>query len=119
MSAMTTGHGGSGNPPEEADSENGRVEAAQTAFLSPRPNPFNPRTEIRYSLAHEGKVRIEVYDVRGRRVKVLVDDVQPASLKSISWYGDDDRGNGVASGTYLIRMDFDGQSRVQRLSLVR
>ena len=104
---------------EQAVTKEGRMEAAQTALLGPQPNPFNPRTEIRYSLAREGNVRIEVFDVRGRRVRALRNEVQPAGLNSVLWHGNDANGQSVASGTYLVRMEFDGQSLVKRLTLIR
>jgi hypothetical protein len=77
---------------------------ARTELYENVPNPFNPSTTIRYSLAERQRVRIDVFDVRGARVTTLVDDVRPAGLQQITWWGINARGDRVASGVYLIRM---------------
>jgi len=69
------------------------------------PNPFNPSTTIRYDVPRNGeRVSIAVFDVAGRRIRTLVDDVQPAGTRSTSWDGRDERGQQVASGVYFYRM---------------
>ncbi len=67
------------------------------------PNPFNPVTNIAYSLAGREHVHIAVYDVSGRRVRILVDEVQEPNRYQITWDGRDDHGNELASGIYFIR----------------
>ncbi|MBU8920687.1 MAG: T9SS type A sorting domain-containing protein [Bacteroidales bacterium] len=68
------------------------------------PNPFNPNTEIRYSLPEGGRVLIEIFDVSGRRIVVLVDEHQEAGYRSIDWDGRSSDGSSVASGIYFYRM---------------
>ena len=68
------------------------------------PNPFNGRTDIRYELAEHGPVRLDIYDTWGRRVKSLVDGVQPAGFHHVTWIGDDDAGRNVSSGLYIYRL---------------
>ncbi len=64
------------------------------------PNPFNPTTEIGYDLAEDGHVKLEVYNVLGQRVAVLVDAYQTAGNKSIRWKP----GASFSSGTYFCRL---------------
>jgi hypothetical protein len=68
------------------------------------PNPFNPVTTIKYSIAHDLDVRLVVYDVAGRRVRSLVDQRQRADVYRITWDGTNDRGERVASGMYFYRL---------------
>ncbi len=67
------------------------------------PNPFNPMTSVTYSLAGRSHVLIAVYDVQGRRVRTLVDEVQEPSRRTVTWNGKDDMGSVLASGIYFIR----------------
>jgi hypothetical protein len=74
-----------------------------------RPNPFNPRTLIPYTLAHDARVRIEILDVRGKRVRSLLDVGARAGTHDAMWDGLDDAGRPLASGAYVVRMSVDGQ----------
>jgi len=88
-------------------------------LLNPSPNPFNPRTTVRYSLASDTRVRLEIHDVRGRSIRTLVDDFRPAGEYQIVWNGRDDNGQSVASGTYYLRLLADGQVRTQKMALLK
>lgn len=69
------------------------------------PNPFNPSTEIAYDLPRDVRVRLSVFDVAGRRVRTLVDEVQTAGSRSVVWDGTGDDGSMVPSGLYLYRLE--------------
>ncbi len=71
------------------------------------PNPFNSSTEIRYSIPQVSSsqhVLIKIYDIRGRLVKVLVDQDQSSGIHTVSWDGKDLNGNGVSSGIYFYTL---------------
>ncbi len=89
-------------------------------LLPNRPNPFNPRTEIRFELARAGSPRLAIYDLRGSRVRELLAD-QPleAGAHAVIWDGRDDGGREVASGLYLSRLEADGAQVERKLMLVR
>ncbi len=78
------------------------------------PNPVQDRTRIHYALADEQPVRITVYDALGRRVQTLVDEVQPAGA-----YGVVLDAAGLASGTYLYRVEAGPQTVTRSLVLSR
>jgi hypothetical protein len=69
------------------------------------PNPFDGSTAITYSLAGQAHVNVSVYDLRGRHVRTLVDEIQQASRYRIVWDGRGRDGSSVAPGIYIIRYD--------------
>ena len=83
------------------------------------PNPFNPRTTIRLDLPAAGTVRLAVYDIAGRLVRVLVEGEIPAGSHEAVWDGRDASGRSVPSGSYLARLVAGGKVEGVRLSLVR
>jgi len=78
------------------------------------PNPFNPATSVTYALSHGSEVTLEVYDVLGRRVAVLVDEYRPAGTYTARF----DAGR-LASGTYILRMHADGFQAARKMLLLR
>ncbi len=83
------------------------------------PNPFNPETAIRYSVARTGKVAIRIYNVGGALVRTLVDRVQPAGEHMERWNGTDDHGRPLPSGAYFYRLESDGFQDSRKLILLR
>ncbi len=86
------------------------------------PNPFNPRTEIRFTTAVAGDCVIRIFDVAGRRVQSLAGNALPAGgAGAVTWHGRDADGREVASGTYFARLVVDGrpQGEIRKLSLIR
>jgi hypothetical protein len=86
------------------------------------PNPFNPETEIHYSLPAAGPLhalRIAVYDRLGRRVKILFEGAQPAGTHSIRWDGTDEQGRLLPSGVYMLRFQADGFNETRKMALSR
>jgi hypothetical protein len=72
------------------------------------PNPFNPSTTIAFdipgTLVTRDKVNLSIYDMRGRRVRTLVDSELEPGTHKVHWDGRDDRGGSVASGIYLYTL---------------
>jgi hypothetical protein len=74
------------------------------AMRQNRPNPFEAATLIQLDLPSADKVRLEIFDVRGRRVKTLVDGVLDAGEHPLTWSGHDDSGRIVPPGVYFYRV---------------
>lgn len=74
------------------------------------PNPFNPTTTIEYYLAEPAKVKLCVYNIAGKAVKVLTDRIKQAGQYAEQWNGKDANGNKVASGIYLYRIEVKAES---------
>lgn len=83
------------------------------------PNPFNPNTTVSFSVEGDAKVCIAVYDVVGRKVAVLTDEMYGAGSHSVEWSGKDASGRAVSSGTYLVRMEAADRIEFQKIMLVR
>lgn len=84
------------------------------------PNPFNPRTTIRYDVAEAAEIVIGIWDIGGRHVRSLVHEFIPAGSYLVHWDGTGDDGIAVASGIYLCRMQVhtSGQSLVAARKIV-
>jgi hypothetical protein len=94
--------------------------ASRTLTLAQNvPNPFNPSTRIAFTLPQDGPATLRIYDLRGRRVRTLLDGVQRAGAQDIVWDGRDDGGNAVASGTYVYRLVADGHGTPRKMVLLR
>lgn len=91
----------------------------RTVLHANSPNPFNPSTSVAFDLARDGRVRVQIYDMRGSLVRTLVDGQLPAGAHSVRWDGRDVAGRGVASGTYLLRLQADGQDLRRRMMLLK
>ncbi len=88
-------------------------------LLGNYPNPFNPETNIRFSLAQERRVTIDIYNIKGQRVKRLLDDVLSSGAHKITWQGKDRYDQPVSSGVYFIRMRTDGIDQVRKALLLK
>ena len=100
QAARTTGIG-DGAPPPPAP---GTAAAPVTRLRPNRPNPFNPRTTLEYSVGI-GTVTLEVFDIAGRRVRGLEGPLQRAPGDYVvTWDGRDDAGRSLPSGLYVVRL---------------
>ena len=84
-----------------------------------QPNPFNDVTNMLYRLAVRSGVRLEIYDVLGRRTRTLAKGEQQAGIHRISWDGKDERGRDVSSGVYVGRLWTEGTILSRKLVLLR
>ncbi len=83
------------------------------------PNPFNPRTNISYTLMNDSQVKIEVYNMKGQKVKTLISKDHVAGSYNVSWDGTDLYGKTVSSGTYFYKMTSDNYSEINKMLLVK
>ncbi len=88
-------------------------------FLPSYPNPFREQTTLEYVLPEPASVRLAVYDVLGRQIRVLTDENQEAGRHTVAWDGRDESGKRMASGVYLARLVVDGTTKVRKMTFVR
>ncbi len=78
------------------------------------PNPFNPTTNIRYNIAEQSQVRLTVYNILGRRVATLVDEVQSSGSHMVTWDA-----SSLASSIYLYRLEAGGRILTRKMTLIK
>ena len=79
--------------------------------LSNYPNPFNPSTTIKLDLAESGKIELVIYNVKGQKVKTLLDAYSSKGHFEIIWRGIDENKKKVASGNYFIKLKVNGKEK--------
>lgn len=84
-----------------------------------QPNPFNPRTTIKYQVQSTGEVRLNVLDMRGRLIRTLVSEFKQAGDHEVVWDGIDDRGKRQASGSYLYVLHVGEFTASRKLLLLK
>ena len=93
----------------------GRVVPHQLTVSECYPNPFNPSTSVRYNVPQETDLRISIYDLRGRTLRVLYDGVCSAGEHVIMWDGRDRLGTSVPSGVYLLEIRSTSGRKLKKL----
>ncbi len=90
-----------------------------TSLLGNYPNPFNPSTTISFSLKEKTKVKLEVYNVLGQKVRTLVEKDLPAGMNQVNWNGVDNSGRSVSSGVYFMRMEAGRYSSTKKMIMIK
>ena len=78
------------------------------------PNPFNPTTTIQYSIPMTSNVRIDIYDILGRKVETLVNEEQTAGAHQVAWDAND-----ITSGIYFYKIDAGGFTETKKMVLLK
>lgn len=99
----------------------GQDNTVPTAFRVEQafPNPFNPQTTIRFALPESGHTVVSIFDIKGRRVRNLVNDMLPAAVHAVTWSGRDDEDRQVAAGVYFYLVTSGDHRAVGRMALVK
>jgi flagellar hook assembly protein FlgD len=85
------------------------------------PNPFNPTTTIKYSIASAGRVTLKIYNAAGQLVRTLVDDDQAPQPEgfAVVWDGLSDRGQSVATGVYFYKLTTKEFSDTKKMACIK
>jgi len=92
---------------------------AAVALRPAFPSPFTQSTTLGFDLPGASRARLFVYDVRGARVRVLVDENRAGGSHAVSWDGRDDAGARVASGVYYVQFEAAGVVQRQKIVLLK
>ena len=82
------------------------------------PNPFNPTTTISFSIPEESKVGIEIYNIKGQKVKQLVDEQLSEGIHSVIWDGKNDSSKSVSSGVYFYKLKVNSKDKAIKKCLL-
>ncbi len=83
------------------------------------PNPFNPETNIEFTLSKEQQVTLDLYNIRGQFIKSLINDVLEVGRYQVIWNGTNIHGNRVGSGVYLYRMQAGSYSETKKVIMIK
>ena len=83
------------------------------------PNPFNPETTISFTTAKRGKTKLEIFNIKGQKVKTLLNENIEAGSHNVVWNGTDNSYKNVASGIYFIKILTNKQSKIHKLLLIK
>jgi flagellar hook assembly protein FlgD len=83
------------------------------------PNPFNPSTQISYTLASPGHTTLSIYDTLGRLVTTLVDGMQTMGQYTLSWNGLDNQDQPVPGGVYFYRLTSGSCMATGKMTLMK
>jgi len=97
-----------------ADNQLNKVRA-----ISNYPNPFNPSTTIAFSIPETGRVRVSVYNVKGEKIKDLLNTEMTRGNHRLVWDGRDNCSNPVSSGIYFVRINTGTESHTHKMLLMK
>jgi hypothetical protein len=101
------------------DIENDIIQNHKTCLKTNYPNPFNPTTTINYSLKENAKVELIIYNIKGQKVKTLVNEILPAGEHSIIWDGRDSNDKRVGSGIYFYKMKTNNFEKTKKMIMLK
>ncbi len=90
-----------------------------TKLVGNYPNPFNPTTNIKFSLKDAGEVSLVIYNVKGKKVKTLIKGSLEPDFYDVLWDGKDDSGKSVSSGVYFYKLKTDKIIQVKKAILIK
>ncbi|MCK4965588.1 T9SS type A sorting domain-containing protein, partial [bacterium] len=91
----------------------------QFALENNYPNPFNPETTIKYSIAKTSRVTLTIYNVIGQKIKTIVDKEKQPGYYSVKWDGTNDLGQKAASGIYIYRLQADNYIAAKKMIFLK
>ncbi|MDO9578309.1 MAG: FlgD immunoglobulin-like domain containing protein [Candidatus Cloacimonadales bacterium] len=90
-----------------------------TTQLSNYPNPFNPSTTIKLELAESGKIELAIYNIKGQKVKTLLDCTTVRGTYECVWNGKDEQGKSVSSGQYVVKLELEGKETAKKIMMLK
>ena len=101
------------------NTDSGEILSLKFELSNNYPNPFNPSTNITFSIEENSFVSLDIYNILGEKVKNLISSYYPAGQYSTSWNSTDEENNNVNSGVYFYKLTADRNSSVKRMLLIK
>ncbi|MGB2696672.1 MAG: FlgD immunoglobulin-like domain containing protein [Candidatus Zixiibacteriota bacterium] len=105
--------------PTDVGEENQENLASEFTLNQNYPNPFNAQTTIKYYLLQSSNVELAIYNIKGQKVKTLVNGFQSVGFQSVTWDGTNRNGAKVASGIYFYRIRTDYSQETRKMVLIK
>lgn len=83
------------------------------------PNPFNPSTTISFNVPKDAKVKLSIYNIKGQKVKTLLNESMTSGKHTVMWDGKNSFGKQVSSGVYFARVEQSGKSAIRKMLLMK
>jgi M6 family metalloprotease-like protein len=96
-----------------------RLLAPAVSLLGVEPNPSRGTARVMLQTSWSGAIRLDVFDLSGRRLRTLVDQIVPGGKLGFDWDGRDDAGRAVGSGVYLVRLRSGGKVESEKVTILR
>lgn len=94
-------------------------EINEIAYLAAYPNPFSSSTSISFSLSPLENISLEIFDVQGRLIRTLANEVMSEGEHTLMWNARDENGNAVSDGIYFLRMQTENEVKTIKVSVAR
>ncbi len=101
------------------ETEDVKIDPEDFSLYDNYPNPFNPETRISYSLPQVSHVKLEIFNILGQRIRMMVDEDQTVGNKEVTWDGKNEVGENVASGVYFYRLQAKDFVQTKKMVLIR
>ncbi len=98
---------------------NDEITSNEFQLYSNYPNPFNPSTNIKYSLPVASNVKVEIFNMLGQLINILVNQHQQAGIYNTIWYGNDLNGSQVSTGVYIYKITTDNFVSAKKMVLIK
>jgi len=95
------------------------IQACLTVLGKNFPNPFNPETTIEFNLGKDSQTLLEIYNIKGQKVKTLVNEIRKAGYHQVVWSGTDNIGSKVANGIYLYRLKSNSYISTRKMLMLK
>jgi len=92
---------------------------AGVELATPFPNPSRSHVQLRFAVPAAGRVRLEIYDAQGRRIRTLVDELMTPGRYARTWNGAAPSGSQVRTGVYFVRLSANGLQRTRKTLILR
>ena len=108
---------------EEVENSSDQIPLANYLYQS-YPNPFYPNRQkagvsIKFALKKSSKVALDIFNIKGQKVKTLIDDNLKSGIHKIVWNGKDNFGKRVSSGVYFYRIKTSDYRKIQKMVLIK
>jgi len=95
------------------------LEKVPIKFLKNFPNPFNPETTISFELNQKGETLVDIFNVKGQKVKTLLNEELDVGVHNLFWKGLDEQNKRVSSGVYFYKVNVNNEEKINKMIMLK